>query len=101
MTFQASLFTGPALARRSDPETSQAAARSVEASGRADAQRAKCLQAVRDFPGRTAVELAAVTKSDRYMFSRRLPELAASGQIHKGPPRLCQVHNTAMLTWLP
>ena len=65
-------------ARASDPETSHEAAAAIKASGELGRQQRAVLDLVRRFPGRTSIELAALSdrQFDRYQVARRLPELA-------------------------
>ena len=90
-----------ARARRTDPETSHEAARSVEICGTAADQRRKCLQAVREAPGSTAAEIAEVLGMERHAPSRRLPELRESGWICNGKARVCRIQGRSSLTWWP
>lgn len=102
------LYAGAALhecprakARATDPATSFEAARGVERSGKADAQREICLNAVKLRPGMTAGELAEYTGLDRVAAGRRLPELRQAGAIKNGPQRLCKIMGTRQMTWEP
>lgn len=88
-----------AAARRTDPGTSHEAARSVEESGAASDQRARCLLAVRAHPGSTAAEIAAILGMERHAPSRRLPELRAAGLVKNGPARICRVVGRSSVTW--
>jgi hypothetical protein len=75
-------------------------------------QQQAVLDAVRQWPGSTAVELAQHAALPRLAVSRRLPELAAvfdvvKGQrvfrsrpyVRRGPPRACRVTGSAQTTW--
>jgi len=75
-------------------------------------QQQAVLDAVRQWPGSTAVELAQHASLPRLAVSRRLPELAAvfdvvKGQrvfrakpyVRRGPPRACRVTGSAQTTW--
>src|SRR5580693_8173101 len=79
-----------ARARSTDPSPSHAAARRVEASGEAAAQRAKALAIVTDHPGHTSRELALLSGMDRYALARRLPELRAENAVHTAKTRECE-----------
>ena len=92
---------GPALARRTDPITSHQAAHHVEASGKANSQRQRCIRDVRQHPGATAGEIASRVNIDRHTASKRLPELVTAGLLRRGSPRRCQCHGTNMTTWWP
>ena len=91
----------PARARRTDPSTSHEAARNIESSGKAATQQRECLAAVRALPGQTSGEIAEALGGDRYIPSRRLPELRRYGLVANGEKRLCQVMATNQMTWYP
>jgi hypothetical protein len=98
------LFDGPVLplrvpARTGDPASSQAAAVDVVVSGRMRAQQRAALEAVRDHPGCTSMELAQVCDLDRYQLARRLPELERAGQVRRGWQRICRVSGRPAVTW--
>lgn len=94
-------MVGIAKARATDPATSFDAAREVERSGKALAQRDICLARVRVRPGLTAAEIAEDTAQERHVPSRRLPELRARGRVVNGPARICTVMGSMSLTWYP
>lgn len=89
------------LARRRDPSTSHAAAESLVASGRLREQQRQVLDALTRWPGSTAVELATNSGLDRYLVSRRLPELATLGLARRMAPRACRVKGSAQTVWRP
>lgn len=91
-------FTDTPRARRSDPETSHLAAERIKPKLRAQQQ--AVLDALARWPGSTAVELAHETGLDRYLVSRRLPELVPV-HARRGKPRVCSVNGTPMTTWYP
>lgn len=91
----------PARARRNDPSTSQESAWNIEASGKAASQQRECLEAVRAKPGQTSGEIAASIGGDRYIPSRRLPELRSYGLVVNGEKRPCTVMATNQMTWFP
>jgi len=95
---QLDAFTDTPRARRTDPETSHMAAERIKPKLRA--QQELVLAALRNFPGSTAVELAHVANLDRYMVSRRLPELVPIW-VRRGKPRECTVNKTRMGSWWP
>jgi hypothetical protein len=95
------LFRPVARARASDPITSYSAAEAVEASGRAGCQRRQCLDEVKLNPGQTAAEIALAIGLDRYVPSRRLPELRDLGLVQNGLSRPCKVKKSMSLTWWP
>lgn len=88
-------------ARRTDPSTSQTAARTIERSGAARAHRTRCLNAVRTHPGHTGAEIAVLVGLERHEPSRRLPELRDAGLIENRETRLCLVQGTRSMTWYP
>ena len=47
----------------------------------------------------TAGEIAQAGRHDRYMVSRRLPELEELNLIRRGDPRLCRVMGSRQTTW--
>ena len=97
---QQALFTDTPRARRRDPETSHLAAERIKASGALGKQQQAVLEAVRKWPGSTAVEIARLGQIDRYAVSRRTAELAGV-KIRKGQSRTCTVNGTPMTTWWP
>ena len=85
-----------ARARRSDPESSKAAAAEMNASGAARVQRERVIDLVFRYPGKTSRELAKLDgELDRHAVARRLPEAEAAGEIHR------RSAGTAELTWHP
>ncbi len=95
-----SLFDGFAdlMARRTDPETSHAAAAGHVASGANAAQRAACLR-VMSHVGMTSDEIAAAAGIERHASARRLPELERAGLVSRGPARLSRVGGRSGVTW--
>ena len=93
-------YTETPRARNSDPAPSHAAAERLKKSGRLRAQQQTVLDALTRWPGSTAVELAKASGIDRYVVSRRLPELVPLW-VHRGRPRVCTVAGTAQTTWYP
>ena len=91
----------PPMSRRTDPPTSRLAAERLRASGELGRQAKAVLEAVRQWPGSTAVEIAQRATIDRYAVSRRLPELQRKGQVRRGPPRDCTVNGRPQCTWTP
>lgn len=85
-------------ARRSDPDTSHAAAERVAPKLRE--QQRQVLDALTRWPGSTAVELATNSGLDRYLVSRRLPELVPQ-YARRGRPRVCTVAGTPQTVWHP
>jgi hypothetical protein len=89
-------YTDTPRARRSDPETSHLAAERIRPKLRKQQQ--AVLDALARWPGSTAVELAKVSGLDRYLVSRRLPELTPIW-VRRGRPRACSVAGTIQGTW--
>ena len=87
-------------ARNTDPTTSHIAAERLRESGKLRAQQQQVLDALIRWPGSTAVELATNSGLDRYLVSRRLPELVPQ-YARRGRPRTCTVRSTAQTTWYP
>lgn len=95
---QQTLFTDTPRARNTDPGTSHLAAERIKASGALGKQQQAVLEAVRQWPGKTAVELAHLANIDRYAVSRRTAELSPV-HIRRGPPRNCTVNGRPQTTW--
>ena len=94
------------IARISDPTSSHEAARAITESGERRRQSEQVLAAVRDFPGKTSLELSTKVRLDRYAVARRLPELEAVGLIQRGRIRPCAIasgvrRKVNALTWWP
>lgn len=87
-----------AKARASDPDTSHEAAKEVEDSGKASAQRSRCLALVRKSPGMTAGEIQARLG---FLAHKRLPELRDLYLVRNGEARKCTVSGTRRITWWP
>lgn len=98
---QQALFTDTPRARRRDPETSHLAAERMRESGALGKQAAAVLEAVKNWPGCTAVEIAQRAQIDRHAVSRRLPDLAKAHLVRRGPPKLCSVNGRPQSTWRP
>lgn len=93
-------LTDTPRARNTDPATSHQAAAKIGKSGRLRAQQLLVLRALRCCPGSTAVELADSSGLDRYLISRRLPELVPVW-ARRGKSRICTVAGTPQTTWHP
>ena len=89
-------YTDTPRARNTDPATSHLAAERIRPKLRAQQQ--AVLDALAKWPGSTAVELAKVSGLDRYLVSRRLPELVPV-HVRRGKPRVCTVAGTPQTTW--
>lgn len=100
-------FDFSARARRSDPESSHAAATRMNRSGKMARQCARVLAIVEATPGLTSAELAERHHEDRQMIARRLANLRDGTKAHpaklvkNGEQRICNVNKTLALTWLP
>lgn len=90
------------VARRTDPETSHQAARAITQSGKREGQLLAVIALVRQYPGKTSLELARCGHTlDRYQLARRLPELEKAGKVRKGSPKKCGVSEQQAHTWWP
>ena len=106
------LLADLARARRNDPSTSHQAAERVRASGALRESQIIVRDAVRRWPGKTAVELGRlldgtpcreIPREDhwwRIEASRRLPELDPV-HVRRGEPRACSIARTSQATWWP
>lgn len=92
-----------ALARRTDPLTSHAAARQMNLSGMALKQREIVLGLIQQYPGHTSLEVAALPKCelDRYQVARRTAELCRDGKIRMGCQRIDRITQRPSHTWWP
>lgn len=87
-------------ARATDPATSHEAARKVEKSGRAQTNRARCLDAVKAQPGATSGEIAKAAGLERHEAARRLPELRDKlGMVKNEGQRKCKVTGNPSIQW--
>lgn len=93
------LSRSPASAT-ADPPTSHAAELEINQSGLRDRQALQVLEAVRQWPGRTSRELAAVSGLERHLVARRLPELRDAGFVRQGEIRRCAESHRLALTWV-
>lgn len=87
------------IARTTDPESSHEAAEEITNTGARLKQLQVVLEAVRERPGCTSLELSTRIRLDRYAVARRLPELEHAGFIRRGPIRLCSVGGRKGITW--
>lgn len=93
------------IARASDPLSSHLAAEAITKSGARSDQQNKAAEAVKQFPGHTSHELAALTCGKRnvtdwrYALARRLPECETAGRVRKGPKRTCSVTGRKAHVW--
>lgn len=98
--------------RQTDPRTSHQAEARLRKSGELGRQQREVLEAVRRWPGKTAVELAALMAREagisehteqgtklRYTVSRRMPELIKADLVRRGKPRICSVNHSSQNTY--
>jgi len=89
-----------AIARGVDFVTSHESAAILTASGVRDAQKQQVLAALRQHPGVTGRELAAVSGIPHMVCWRRLPDLRADGLVKNGIIRKCRIAgNRRAITW--
>ena len=93
-------FDAKTLARTADDFTSHQAIKDLITSGRHAAQLKLALSTLRQNPGRTSRELADIIGCDRYLFSRRLPDLLRLGLVEKIGRRICTSGKTMAATWV-
>ena len=91
----------PRLARNSDPETSHKAAREMETSGQLNSDMMTALEAVREFPHRTATELEALLGCRDGKVRKRLAQLRRLGFIIRGDTKICPHTRRSCHTWEP
>lgn len=88
-------------ARATDPETSHEAADHVTHNGTRAAQQARCVAAIREYPGRTMQELARLTGICRFELGRRVSECETAGLVRRMPKRTCTVTGRQADPWAP
>jgi len=89
----------PLPARRTDPLSSKLAAQQITASGTRKIQCEAVLDAVKQYPFHTSREIAQILDIDRYVPSRRLPDLEKQGLVCRCQMRKCKVGGKISLTW--
>lgn len=87
------------LSRHTDPLPSYAAADKVKRTGLGGRQRLQVYHGLRVHQGATSAELAQALGCDRYVPSRRLPELERAGWVCRGRRRRCSVSGIVSETW--
>jgi len=92
------LFNMP-LSRRLDPVPSFQAAEKLHKTGKWKKQKLLVLETLRRHNGSTSAEISKMIGPDRYLASRRLPELERKGLVARGRIRLCRVTGSRCLTW--
>lgn len=103
---QIDLLSQSPVARKGDPASSKRAAQAITNSGKRATQQRHILEMVRQNAGRTAQELAALDPEpgfDRYVYGRRLSELAEAVPplVKRGEARKCCVTGIKVTTWWP
>jgi len=94
------LFELP-LARKTDPGTSWAAAKSLEPAELAGLRR-RAVALVTKYPGRIARELSELAgDGDPRTLNRRLGEVERMGLVRRGQARRCAVTGKLCATWWP
>lgn len=98
-----------ALARNTDPITSDIAAEDLIKSGRLAWQKSQVMQMMKGCvgfyntqdptDGPTSAELAFMYNEDRYMVARRLPDLEKQGLVKKVGMRQCRVSGRQAVVW--
>ena len=98
-TTRAAMPPATALARTTDPATAKAAAH--YAADKLGQDQVRAAEAVRLYPGKTAVELAQlVGDGDPRRINRRLGEIDGK-QVRRGDARRCAITQRAAATWWP
>jgi len=87
------------IAGNTDPVSSHIAARQITQDGSRGRMKAKVLEALKTYPGRTSAELAVAAVMDRYTVARRLPDLMHDGLAEQGEMRKCLVTGRWAVTW--
>ena len=96
---QLDLLSTVPVSRSTDADSSHLAEAEINCTGSRAIQQHAVLAAVRQTPGMTAREISFSYDIDRYVVSRRLPELV--GKVCKGQIRSCMVGGRKSLTWYP
>ena len=91
----------PRLARSTDPAPSHRAAREMETSGQLKSDMMTALEAVREFPHRTATELEALRGCRDGKVRKRLAQLRRLGFIIRGAMKICPHTKRRCHTWEP
>ena len=85
--------------RNTDPPTSKMAEDEITNSGVRLTQAMRVLGLVKRNTGFTSAEYASITKLNRHMMARRLPDLKENGYIRRGLYRQCGVSHRRAVTW--
>ncbi len=89
----------PPATRNTDPRTSFDAEKNHEQSGRRETHMEMVIRAVKNFPNKTAVEIAELVLLDRHETSRRLADAKNKGLLTASNPRKCSIKGTNMMCW--
>jgi len=73
----------------------------LQRSGKWTGQKRRVFDALRRNPGLTSAEIANLMGGDRYIPSRRLPDLERAGLVKRGRARTCAVTKSQCITWWP
>ncbi len=85
------------LARRSDPETSQAGARDV--AKRMGEVQQRAFDAIQAHPGKTCAELEDLMGVRGHTYGRRLGGMEEQGRVRRCEARICSVTGRSAATW--
>ena len=91
----------PVIARSSDPETSKAAAASINSTGRRQTLERQAVQIIRNAPGHTAKELEFGESLTAGTIHKRIAGLVKAGKVARGPARVCRISGHRAATLLP
>lgn len=93
------------LSARNDPDTSREAEEKLVSSGEQERQMRAVEAVLAENPGSTSRELGALGKLinnpdvERYIFARRLPDLAKRKRAVRGEKRPCRITGENCVTW--
>jgi len=85
--------------RNTDPISSHIAEEKITRSGVRGKQAMRVYGVLLEHNGSTSKELSQYLGGDRYMASRRLPDLEKAGMVVRGEMRTCTVCNQKCVTW--
>jgi len=85
--------------RAGDSYTSDLAEEKVTKSGVRQQQCRVVYELLQKHNGFTSKELAHISKLDRHMIARRLPDLLGAGKVRKGQKRQCSIGRSLADTW--
>jgi len=93
------LFADMPISHRNDAVSSFKAADRHKASDNWSKQRQAVLKALQTLVCATAKEISEFSGIDRYIVSRKLPDLRRAGVVENGKPRKCRILKKKTLTW--